>query len=94
MDKTLITWMVVYAVAVAAIVELYKKTLRKDEAKSWECLLIAGIVCAVGGLFIGRSFAQGMEIPLMVVLFAVQYLLDMEIVKRVFKAFMRKVIDE
>lgn len=92
MDKMLITWMVAYSVAVAAIVELYKKMIRKDKAESWECLLLAGIVCVIGGLFIGRTLAQGMEVPLIVILFAVQYLIDMEIVKKVFKAFMEKVI--
>lgn len=94
MNEMLVGIMVIYAMSVACVVEFYKVQCRGGKAKAWESLLIAGTLSAVGGWCISDALAKGLAVPFMVILFAVQYLIDMEVVKRVFKAIMEKVINE
>lgn len=87
------------AFGVAAFMEYYKKQLRHDEAKKWEIMLVGAavsILVAVAGVipeifywFVPASVAGACAYNLViyaVVFFVVQWLVDMNIIKKIIAA--------
>lgn len=86
-----ILYVTMYVCSVSILMEFYKKTVRKDKAKAWESWLVA-VVLSVPSFWIAAKYAPGLEVPFVMFVVACQYIVDMEVVKRILKAAMEKAL--
>lgn len=98
---TIIVVLAVAIVSVALFIEIYKKVIRgykneagelKTKASKIEIILVAFVLCIVWGLALW-SLSKGNIFMLIVwvfFLFEAQYLVDMNVVKKVFNGLLNK----
>lgn len=90
--KDIAVFTIVYIIAVAIYTEVYKKNIRNDKAKTWEIWLIV-VLLSLPSCLIAHKYICGLEVPYVMFVIACQYVVDMEVVKRLLKKMTDKVID-